>query len=407
MITPSKRIRFAMLLAMAIALTSCASTSLAPGKPLPGLMLQAAGENVMLAWAPASPLARQFGRGSAVNLLADYQSTDGDVTGERVAAAQVDTSRNMVVFTLPQQLGRVPAGNVCLRLVSNRRQAIPLRVAATGQSSDTFRFAEWERLAAGGTKRRDIEAAMSSVERNRARLAEGQSEALRWQESRGLQSIDQCRDIRATHDVIRPDTAIATEKRSIASRMQCVWQFGQTARFVSSSAGRRIEAGELASQITASLAGRPQQSQAREIERHIAAHKNVLPLPEALLDSRFLGTTQSTDAAIKQNKGVMDSATSAAMVSAYSVCLDEATAQFTQAYDAWQAELNAPIAEERTAVLQAECIDVFESAARTAERVREQENKLAALRTELAALPDQPNLAAVDNRSLIGEACRP
>lgn len=362
----------------------------------------------MLAWAPASPLARQFGRGSMLNLLADYQSADGDVSGERVSAAQVDTSRNMAVFTLPEQLGRVPTGNVCLRLVSNRRQAIPLRVAAVGQSSDAFRFAEWERRAANGTKRRDLEAAMSSIERNLALLAEGQSEVRGWQETRGLQTIEQCRDIRATHDVIRPDTAIDAEQRTIVSRMQCVWQFGQTATYrVNRWADRPVDAIELSSQITASLVGRPQHSQAREMERHVAAHKDVLPLPGFLLNFPVLGTTQSTNDAIEQNKGAMDGPTSAAIVAAYNVCLDEAAAQFKQSYDAWQAELNAPIAEERTTILQAECVDVFESGERTAERVREQQGRLAALQAELAALPPPPSLATVENRSLIGEDCRP
>ena len=409
MTSKTDRSKLSRLLAIAPALllTSCATTSLAPGKPLPGLMLQAAGENVMLAWAPASPLARQLGRGSAVNLLADYQSADGDVSGERVAAAQVDVSRNMVVLTLPQQLGRVPTGNVCLRLVSNRRQAIPLRVAAAGQSSDAFRFAEWERVATDGTRRRDLDAARESVEANLARLADGQAEALRWQDARGLQGIEQCRDIRATHNVIRPDTAIEADKRAIAARLQCVWQYGRTARLIGLWVDRRIEAGALAAQVTASLAGRPQQARAREIEQYIAAHKDVLPLREALLDFPVLGTTQSTDDAIKENKGVMDGPTSAAIVSAFDVCLDEATAQFAQSYDAWQAELNAPIAAERTALLQAECVDVFESAARTADRVREQENRLAGLEAEMAALGSPASLAAVENRSLIGEDCRP
>ena len=409
MLIHSKRRRFARLFVIVVAafLTSCASTSLAPGKPLPGLALQAAGENVMLAWAPASPLARRFGRGSMVNLLADYQSADGDVSGERVSASQVDVSRNMVVFTLPEQLGRVPTGNVCLRLVSNRRQAIPLRVAAVGQSSDAFRFAEWERRAANGTARRDLEGAISSVNRNLALLAEGQSEVRDWQETRGLQTVEQCYDIRATHTVVRPDTAIDAEQRTTAARAQCVWQLGRTALFVSRWAGRRVDAIELSSQISAALVGRPQHSQAREMERHVAVHKDVLPLTGFLLDFPFLGTTQSTDKAIEQNKGAMDGPTSAAIVAAYGVCLNEATAQFEQSYDAWQAELNAPIAEERTAVLQAECIDVFESSERTAGRVREQEARLAELQAKLAALPPPPSLATVENRSLIGEDCRP
>lgn len=393
--------------ASALLLTSCASTSLAPGKPLPGLMLQAEGESVMLAWAPGSPLARQFRRGSMVNLVADYQSADGDVSGERLAASQVDTSRNAVVFTLPEQLGRVPTGNVCLRLISDRRQAIPLRVAAMGQSSDAFRFAEWERRAVNGTTRRDLTAAMSAVGQNLATLAGSASEFRNWQDARGIQAIKQCNDIRAIHDVIRPKSAIVEDKRGVASRAQCVWQFGRTARWVDRYADRRIDAAALASDIVASLTGRPQLSEAREMQGDVATYKDVLPLGKFLLDFEFLGTTGSTDAAIRENKGVMDGPTAAAIVSAYNVCLDEAGSQFRQSYDAWQAELNTTIAEERTAVLQAECIDVFEVGQRTAERIQDQELRLATLRSEIGQLSAVSSLAAVKNRSLIGEDCRP
>ncbi len=361
----------------------------------------------MLAWAPGSPLARQFRRGSMVNLVADYQSADGDVSGERLAASQVDTSRNAVVFTLPEQLGRVPTGNVCLRLISDRRQAIPLRVAAVGQSSDAFRFAEWEGRAVNSTTRRDLTAAMSAVEQNLTTLAGSASEFRNWQDARGIQTIEQCNDIRATHNVIRPKSAIAEDKRGVASRAQCVWQFGRTARLVSYYAGRPVEAAALASDIVASLTGRPQLAKAREMQGDVATHKDVLPLSEFLLDFDRLGTTRSTNAAIEENKGVMDGPIAAAIVSAYNVCLDEAGSQFRASYDAWQAELNTPIAEERTAVLQAECIDVFEGGQRTAERIQDQELRLATLRSEIGQLSAVPSLAAVKSRSLIGEDCRP
>lgn len=362
----------------------------------------------MLAWAPGSPLARQFRRGSMVNLIADYQSADGDVSGERLAASQVDTSRNTVVFTLPEQLGRVPTGNVCLRLISDRRQAIPLRVTAVGQSSDAFRYAEWEGRAVNSTTRRDLTAAMSAVEQNLTMLAGSASEFRNWQDVRGIQAIEQCNDIRATHNVIRPKSAITEDKRGVASRAQCVWQFGGTSEILYRYyAGRPVEAATLASVIVASLTGRPQLAKAREMQGDVATHKDVLPLSEFLLDVRYLGLTVSTTDAIKENKGVMDAPTAAAIVSAYNVCLDEAGTQFRQSYDAWQAELNTPIAEERTAILQAECIDVFEGEQRTAERIQDQELRLATLRSEIGQLSAVPSLAAVKNRSLIGEDCRP
>jgi hypothetical protein len=370
-------------------------------------MLQAEGESVMLAWAPDSPLARQFRRGSMVNLVADYQSADGDVSGERLASSQVDTSRNAVVFTLPEQLGRVPTGNVCLRLISDRRQAIPLRIVAVGQSSDAFRFAEWEERAVNGTTRRDLTAVTSAVEQNLTTLAGSASEFRNWQDARGIQTIEQCNDIRATYDIKSPDTAIAEDKRGVESRRQCVSQVGGEARWMNSCSGCQLEAAALASDIVASLMGRPQLARAREMQGDVATHKDVLPLREYLLDVRRLGMTESTRAAIRENKGVIDGPIAAAIVSAYNVCLDEAGSQFRQSYDAWQAELNTPIAEERTAVLQEECIDVFEGGQRTAERIRDQELRLATLRSEIDQLSAVPSLAAVKNRSLIGEDCRP
>ena len=387
-------------------LGGCATTAPQQGDPLPGLLLQASGNQVALAWSADSPLARSFRASESVSVVASYQSPGGLVTGERIANAKVDTRQKLAVFTLPAELRNGPEGPVCLRVVRGGRQSIPLRVAAPGKTTDAFRYEAWERVATLGTNRRELESVLRETDLNLSRLGRSVEELTEWQAARGVSSADQCGSISANFAVTRPESAIAAEQRNLEARKQCVFQFGNFVSRLERDTRPGLTANVLAGEIADLLGGQPDEAQARNLKSDVSRYGMALsPDYRPRLGNDRLGITSSTWISLRFSAGQFDTSTAAAVAGAYDVCLQEARDQFSQAYEAWQVESQLPVGAQRTEVLQAECRRAFENEAKARARIAEFETARDNTQRELAALPSTTDVQLPEKLMLAAIDC--
>lgn len=396
-------VRLAMSLAIFGGLTACATTAPRPGDVLPGLALQGAGDSIALYWSANSPLARSFRSNESVHLYASYPAQGGKVTSEDIASGVVDLSRNLVEVRLPGRLDRVPTGPVCLQLGRSRRQRIPLRVHAPGETSDSFRYAAWEPIARTGTRRKVIKRSIAAVEHNLRLISSHADEFIAWRNSKDLSNASQCETIRANAEVSRPGSAVAPRFRKIEARKQCVRQFGEMSKLEDTK--KNIALAQTLFEILAD-AGYPEQDSAARIAHDLRSYGAILNSEKRKLASRGLGLTASTEFSLMKNQELNPS-NAAAIVNAYDVCLEEAKGQFKMSYDAWQAERSErPGREaERSSVLREECRASFANEAKLLRQIDDIENDRERLAAELAELPSKEAFPLPRQISLAGSRC--
>lgn len=387
---------------------ACATPTPKPGKALPGVLLQANAERVFFAWSPDTPLARSFRRPESLELVADYRSEGGMVTGERLTSANVDKSRNMAVFILPDRLRNVPQGPVCLRMVRNRRQSIPLRVPEPGKSTDVFRHGAWEANAAQRTQANQIRSDLRKIDRNISRLESSLSELQEWQREKQLAVVDQCANVEAVYEVSRPASAVDPANRKVEAQKQCVNQYANIVSLIETAFRPGLKNDTFASELATALARRPEATMAKALLSAVRAHPEALESGYARrLPTEQLGLTTWATNAIVVQKGQLDATAAAAMVSTYRVCLQEATDQFRQAYDAWRAEADGSVAAGRTRLLQEECTTAFAKRDKVSQQLDAQKAEQADKRRELAELDIGGKINLKDTQSLIAADCLP
>lgn len=403
--------KLAVMAAVSTLVAGCATTGPSPGQALPGLRLQAFDDTIGLQWAPDSPLGRSVRRNDVFVLLVSYDTDAGLVTDERISTSRIDSSGQGVALKLPGTLRNVPRGPVCMRLVRNQRQVIPLRVAGDGQRSDTFRYADWEPIARENTKAGLAQLKLDSNTRQRRRTAAFAAEVEDWKQQRNVTDISQCESLNASVTVSQPRSAVHPSRRARAASEQCVSQFGDVARSQRRN-GRDVSAILFAKEAAALLAGKQDESRGRRLSNDVERFALILDSnAPPRLPVFGLGMTSSTRTSLKEAGGELNVATASAIAGAYEVCLDEAKGQFALAYDAWQAELakGADRSSARTAVIRKECRRVFERGEGFTKQLKALDAEAAEVQRNLASLniassrtlPQQASLAtskcALDN----------
>lgn len=399
--------KFTFLAVVSALVAGCATTGPSPGQALPGLTLQAADDTVGLLWAPDSPLGRSVRRNDVFLLLATYDTDAGLVTDERIATSRVDSSGQGVALKLPGTLRNVPLGAVCMRMVRNQRQVIPLRVAGDGQRSDTFRYADWEPIARENTKAGLAQLKLDSNARQRRRTAAFAAEVEDWKQQRDVSDISQCDSLNASVTVSQPRSAVHPSRRARAASEQCVNQFGDEAR-LQRRYRRDLGAIQFAKEVASLLAGKQDDARGRKLQGDVERFALILDSnAPPRLPVFGLGLTSSTRASLKEASGELNVATASAIAGAYGVCLDEAKDQFELAYDAWQAELatGADRSAARTEVVRKECRRVFERGEGFAKQLAALDAEAAEIQRDLASLNNASSRTLPQQVSLATSQC--
>lgn len=396
------KFHIAVLLA---AMSGCSTVSYAPGDQLPGIQLAASGPYVMFAWADDSPLATQLSSYTRFDLVAQYQTAAGPVTGETLAASV--PQGNQVQFSLPDTLRNPPLGEVCLRMVINQRQAIPLRVAGVGGSVDGFRYAGWEQQASIATTRQLLLEQQTDLARMN-REAEGVNQSFdSWRDAESIASVADCEKLGGdTITAARPASVLDAAEWPTAARRECVWRSKLSfdidiAKDIHDSIKRALDEekakgsaaqpGEIA-RLSARLAEAA--ALVSDISRYDLETGDGYSVLTAARELPFTSVTR--DLIGKYDGRVVTQALSLGILTAYESCLTATEAQFRLSLETWQKEQDSRLTQGRAEVERQECRARFTSAATLQDSIARRQVELDGIaaqleqlgRMETAALPE-------------------
>ncbi|EFX61696.1 hypothetical protein DAPPUDRAFT_121149 [Daphnia pulex] len=156
-----------------------------PGQPLPGLRLDARPSALWLEWTPDSLVNRALRPGTRLEVVAEYPSLSGPVTGDAVGVAQLRSGQTALQIDLTPILKRAPSGPVCLRLRVDGRAALPLRAGGGAVATDTFQHAAWARSARAASQQAADKLERERAQQNLDRLDVADGEHAAWMQQRG------------------------------------------------------------------------------------------------------------------------------------------------------------------------------------------------------------------------------
>lgn len=205
----------------------CAS-QLQSGLPLPGLRLDAVGTELRMEWTPDSLVTRGLRAGTRLDIVAEYQTATGRVTGDAVGTAVVRAGQNLVQIALEPALRREPTGPVCLRVRLDGRMALPLRAGGSGAATDTFQHAAWARLAKANVARQEDLAERERAQKTLAALDRADSDHLRWSQQLGISSGEQCGQLAlVAQDETPPASVVQPQAQQLVAQRDCAYRYRQ------------------------------------------------------------------------------------------------------------------------------------------------------------------------------------
>ena len=397
--------------ALTLAAVSCASgPNLEPGNPLPGVGLGAAGQSVLLSWAETGPLAQRMRPGNEVQLVASYPSDYGNIRNELLATARVQAGFQGIKFDLPDQLDQVPTGQVCMRMVQNR-SAIPVRIPQYGESSDAFYYSEWSRNAELATRKKVAAYKIVMANENIARFEQRDEGFETWRQEMGLTSIDQCDQLKAGADIVRPKTAVEPKLRPTYARQQCVAEFRSAADYLNR---------ETQGALDPDRSGHAGENFARAVAAEIPSGSDYAAKADTLLhDLKTYGPGNAllptiwyglpmdgaTHDSIIANEGKLSPATARIVLEAYDACLVESQTRFAESLKAWQEAQSSTELEARAKPIRMDCRARFSVDNNRAERLQELLADRQKLQGELASLSNLPPTPLPAKKALVAASC--
>ncbi|MDI4634127.1 hypothetical protein J7U46_13800 [Pelomonas sp. V22] len=415
---PAQVLRLAVLLTL---LGGCASQTPDRGQPLPGLRLDARPSGLWLEWTPDSLVNRALRPGTRLDVVAEYPSASGPVTGDAVGAVQLRNGQNAVQIELAPTLRRVPSGPVCLRLRVDGRAALPLRAGGGEGATDTFQHAAWARSAGAASQQ-----AADKRERERAqqilgRLDTADGEHAAWMQQRGVNQAQQCEllsyvpaaDGRPPRSVVEPAKQMETAQRDCSYRLVRLLSQEQlpTSAIELAAAMERdfqAESGPSAAGQLAAQRLRQAQQLAVLLRKFDAAitqadYRLALPLPASV---SALALTSTADEEVKAAKasGTLRRLYEP-LLDAFASCTQDTRAQLRLSQESWQKEqqLQPALLKQRNELLRAECRANFAEAGRRQE-LRSATQALIRKLEQPAAAPG--NAPVNEPLSLLRSACR-
>lgn len=397
--------------ASVVFLAGCATPGFQAGEPLPGVSMLARGSDVTLAWTSSSPVVPLLRPGASVEIVAEYASARGRVTGETLAIARV-AADNSVRFSLPGSLRNAPTGTVCLRVKLPNQRGLPLRAAAPGKSTDDFRYPEWEGNVVATSRSNSFQASLSEMDRTVQRERELQRAFEQYRQERKVANVASCEQL-VSPKQDRPPRVLEVSEYERASRRECVWRYrallGDNADKVSSAIEsifvRRLSA-DRASADSATVAHyKDRVHQAQRLRAALASHDaDTKPPFRPLLLEQPLNLISAADEELELKKGLTEPVAGAVLAS-FQHCLSEAVKQFQLARESWTAEQTPGRQNSLNEALRSECRARFKADAASALRVSDAQARQSQLSAELARLPPTPKGKLPAERSLIGLSC--
>ena len=211
-------------------LGACASVQ--PGGPMPGVAVTGQGANVLLQWTTDSPLATRLKSGRRFELLADYRSETGPVTGQFIANSG-QTQGQSVIFELPGTINPVPLEQICLYIrMAGDSYPLPIRTAGGDLGTAGFRYAEWEQSVMKSSHRAALEAERAKL---KSRISDVKR-SLQLQEASGVDqgysSEEACDSIRASNHLTKPRSVVEKDQHETVTKKICINRLANTARWV-------------------------------------------------------------------------------------------------------------------------------------------------------------------------------
>lgn len=314
--------------------------------------------SLVFSWEQSHPWSAQLAaQGSRYSLFAQY------ITGGRPVEQNLGRPQRVTplqwTFLLPRELRSAPEGHVCLFFSQSQHSpSIPIRAKAIpGGDTARFRFPDWEKLVAAGTKASAIATEIKTMESS---IADSKVEHARLKgelERNGVKSMEDCS--RAPNTIVTTqieatpaDVLLASQQADAAERI-CVRRSRNMKRF---RAEYRVDLDVLTEQlITESSVALPERSksQAKAFLNHWTKWRDRTGpeyTPQLGSSGEGLPTGGVLDVAVSNWNNATIAKTAAARVAvtsglldAYSGCLEDVGKQLTIRSAAWQsAQTNRP-----------------------------------------------------------------
>lgn len=390
----------------ACVLAGCVATVPRAGQSLPGVSLVAQGQDITLSWQPDSLIVRALRPMSTVEVVGEYPTADGRVTGDPVGVARMSPGATQLRFTLAESLRGVPTGPVCLRLRVDGRSALPLRAADGGSSTDGFHYAAWSQAVSGGSRRRALEQERAMLETSGSTDRDALAAFEGWRRTRGLNEVADCGRLGVASTSARPATALDPGQWEPAARRECTWRlqsllkligFKDTLAFVDTAEAtyQRVQAEFRAKGVASNASGMIAISDTLQRLRGLRAvvQPNIPqvgpPYRPSLLDEP-LSVTSTTEqllvSYIKAGKAFPVDAMPG-LIDAFESCQLDAVSQFRLSSETWRREQDPRLQAGRVEAVRGECRARFADAQRRADRTSQRQARLQQINTELVRPP--------------------
>ncbi|WP_420992397.1 hypothetical protein ACKI2N_030140 [Cupriavidus sp. 30B13] len=354
--------------AMLALAAGCAAPLPRAGQPLPGLRVSGGANAVMLEWTPDSLAAPALRAGTTLDLVAEYPTAAGRVTGEKLATARVSAGMQNLRFTLPQALRNAPTGAVCLRLSAGGR-ALPIRGAGAG-ATDGFRYPSWERQSVDTSRSRAAEEELAALAAADRRDAAEAKDFASWKRSAGVADAAGC-DTLTADAMPAPRTVMAPAEQGRAAQLECAWRLKQLKLEPGVSAETQADA-ILAYYDRALRDARARQGtdpgsvtlltrrvgQARRMQEQLRAFN--ASAGAASFQPRLVGweLMLSSSASAQGQRGT-DASVASGILDSYDSCLRDSEDQFRLARETWEREQDPRLARGRAEAAKAQCRSRF------------------------------------------------
>lgn len=407
--------RYTFFLGLLSLLSSCATPTFTAGEPLPGIDLSAVRDNIILSWATDAPIAASLGSRGRIDIVAQYPTENGIVTGEAVAIGSALGS-NRMQFVLPRQLRNLPTGSVCLRLRMINGRALPIRVAGGEDSVDGFYYPHWEQQVS-----REIRGSRLNLRGSELSVIIGQAGAEldnfeSWRRQQNLADARSCELIEDASVMERPASALEPSEWDMAARRDCVWRYKKT--FPPSTIS---EMSYLYTHYLGEEKGKGAAAKADELARLEARYEQVEELEqdyqrfdqetglayEGLTAPRPLPLTSVAQYLRSEYSqgGDMSQALASGILTSYQSCLADAQAQFELSLDTWTREQDPRLATGRSEIRKQECRVRFAAGEELKNTVANLNTDLSEINEELATLARSDFSQLPDLLPLNGYSC--
>ena len=411
---------FVAALGTSLGVAGCVAPAPKAGDVLPGVSVTAHGQDLALSWEKDALIVRALRPGALIEVVGEYQTANGRVTGDPVGSARVAAGANQLRFTLADSVRVAPTGPVCLRFRVDGRTALPLRAAGGAGATDAFQYPAWTSQVAGNSRRKALERERALLESSASSDREALASFDVWRSQRRLTAATDCERMTPSAQMKRPDSALDPAQHAVASQRECTYRlvkllnivrFPNPAPFLAQAESLYVGMLDehrkkgLPDTTLVVVAATDNLRRIRGMKSVVQAQAPAVSAPfRPLLIDDPLALTSSTVETVRSAKGGFPAAAVPGVLDTWESCLADSTNQFQLSYETWRREQDPRLQASRVEVVRGECRSRFADAQRRSERSAQRDTRVQVINVELtktAASADLPSGQSLSQQTCV------